>query len=485
MKKIILIAGILFVAPLFSFAASPTVMSFVAGSSMLGSGQIASLTWNLADAGGYSFVIPCVTSVKFKKLDGTLFACDTPTPSTAISANGIDLSVWNYSGSTKTFTARIIPKDASSVDYISGAREIQLSVTPMQHPIENVVASTSVSSLVPYLLSWTGSLLDGINLSLSCSSSIHTAVTTASSPSVLAQSELPCGTQIFPQSLPASGSVTLSFKNTDTMTRDIILILSPMMSPGLYNGMQTERITLSVDPYIAPKAQTSSFAASTTLLSTLEGTPLSFSWTTTGTTGANIILSCNDHITATIVTENGTSTPRCGTIAFTNPLSPIGTGTIAFFNNDLVAQPINLTLLPALTQGGFDGTAGKNLTFQILPKGVTPTILPETPHLIGTVLDIPTLQKNTEQGTTTISAKIMFTKNLVRGASGSDVRNVQEFLKKDLDIYPEGIVNGTFGPATERAIKRFQLKNKIADAKNPGYGIIGPKTRAFMNSLNK
>ena len=484
MKKIILIAGILFVAPLFSFAASPTVTSFVAGSSMLGSGQIASLTWNLADAGGYSFIIPCVTSVKFKKIDGTLFPCDTSTPSTAISANGIDLSVWNYSGSTKTFTARIIPKDASSVDYPSSARDIQLSVTPMQHPIENVVASTSVSSLVPYVLSWTASLLDGINLSLSCSSDIHTAVITSSSPSVLAQSELPCGTQIFPQNLPASGSITLLFKNADTMTRDITLILSPMMSPGLYNGMQTERITLSVNPYIAPKAQTSSFTASTTLLSTLEGTPLSFSWATTGTTGANISVSCNDHVTATIVTNSGTSTPRCGTIAFTNPLSATGTGTITFLNNDLVSQPINVTLLPQLTNGGFDGTAGKNLTFQILPKGVTPTILPETPHLTGTVFDTPTLQKNTEKGTTELVAKIMFTKNLARGASGSDVRDIQEFLKKDAGVYPEGITNGMFGPITERAVKRFQLKNNIADAKNPGYGIIGPKTRAFINSLN-
>ncbi|MEK7107488.1 MAG: peptidoglycan-binding domain-containing protein [Patescibacteria group bacterium] len=72
---------------------------------------------------------------------------------------------------------------------------------------------------------------------------------------------------------------------------------------------------------------------------------------------------------------------------------------------------------------------------------------------------------------------------LKRGSSGADVTRLQQFLARDKSIYPEGIVNGTYGPLTEKAVQRFQVKNGIVSSGTPdttGYGAVGPRTAAAM-----
>jgi len=77
----------------------------------------------------------------------------------------------------------------------------------------------------------------------------------------------------------------------------------------------------------------------------------------------------------------------------------------------------------------------------------------------------------------------IFTKSLFLGLIDNDVKNLQQLLKSDPSIYPEGVVNGKFGPATLRAVKRFQLKYNITTENGPGYGYVGPKTRVKLNEL--
>ncbi|TSC78374.1 MAG: hypothetical protein G01um101429_834, partial [Parcubacteria group bacterium Gr01-1014_29] len=72
--------------------------------------------------------------------------------------------------------------------------------------------------------------------------------------------------------------------------------------------------------------------------------------------------------------------------------------------------------------------------------------------------------------------EIALTRSLRRGSSGDDVKQLQEFLAQDKDVYPQGLATGFFGPATERAVKRFQEKNGIEPV-----GIVGPITRAKLN----
>ncbi len=76
-------------------------------------------------------------------------------------------------------------------------------------------------------------------------------------------------------------------------------------------------------------------------------------------------------------------------------------------------------------------------------------------------------------------------KPLSVGSKGSDVSALQNFLKaQGSDVYPDGTVSGNFGPLTEKALGRFQLKyGLVKSAKDVGYGYLGPKTRAKINEL--
>ncbi len=82
-----------------------------------------------------------------------------------------------------------------------------------------------------------------------------------------------------------------------------------------------------------------------------------------------------------------------------------------------------------------------------------------------------------------------FKYNLYFGTTDSttegEVTRLQKWLSTMPEIYPEGDVTGYFGPATERAIKKYQAKHGIVSSGSPdttGYGVLGPKTRGKVNS---
>lgn len=51
-----------------------------------------------------------------------------------------------------------------------------------------------------------------------------------------------------------------------------------------------------------------------------------------------------------------------------------------------------------------------------------------------------------------------FKRNLVSGSKGEDVRQLQECLARDKEVYPEGEITGFFGAKTRAAVIRFQEK---------------------------
>lgn len=83
--------------------------------------------------------------------------------------------------------------------------------------------------------------------------------------------------------------------------------------------------------------------------------------------------------------------------------------------------------------------------------------------------------------TVTSSASVAVTSitySLARGMKNNQVVRLQQILAKYPDIYPEGLITGYFGSATERAVKLFQEKYELEQV-----GYTGPKTRALLNSL--
>lgn len=81
-------------------------------------------------------------------------------------------------------------------------------------------------------------------------------------------------------------------------------------------------------------------------------------------------------------------------------------------------------------------------------------------------------------GSTTATTSSCFTKTLQVGSTGTEVTALQNALKGDATIYPEGLTTGYFGSLTEAAVKKFQAKYGIDQV-----GIVGPVTRAKLNSL--
>src|SRR3989344_2206036 len=77
-----------------------------------------------------------------------------------------------------------------------------------------------------------------------------------------------------------------------------------------------------------------------------------------------------------------------------------------------------------------------------------------------------------------LKSQAKLARSLSRGLSGDDVRTIQEWLARDRDVYPEGIVSGYYGALTEKAIKKFQKKHCIEQV-----GIVGPKTRAQLERI--
>jgi hypothetical protein len=83
-----------------------------------------------------------------------------------------------------------------------------------------------------------------------------------------------------------------------------------------------------------------------------------------------------------------------------------------------------------------------------------------------------------------------FTRGLDRGAVHEQVRNLQRVLNADPDtrvasagVGSPGQETSYFGSLTVAAVKKFQQKYNIAGPGDPGYGYVGPKTRAQLNSL--
>jgi hypothetical protein len=75
------------------------------------------------------------------------------------------------------------------------------------------------------------------------------------------------------------------------------------------------------------------------------------------------------------------------------------------------------------------------------------------------------------------------TENLRYGSTGSQVVLLQTILQQQGFFPTEITCNGTFGPTTLKAVEAFQIKNSIATSGSPGYGLVGPKTRAALNQL--
>ena len=84
----------------------------------------------------------------------------------------------------------------------------------------------------------------------------------------------------------------------------------------------------------------------------------------------------------------------------------------------------------------------------------------------------------------------VFNRALTIGSTGEDVKRLQQLLNSNSDTQVSssgagspGSETTTFGPATQKAVQKFQQKHGLAQPGDPGYGYVGPKTRAKLQEV--
>lgn len=90
----------------------------------------------------------------------------------------------------------------------------------------------------------------------------------------------------------------------------------------------------------------------------------------------------------------------------------------------------------------------------------------------------PTPTPSTPSGSVLGATTFKFTHDVVFGEDNDDVFRIQQLLKTDPEIYPEGTVSGYFGPKTEGAIRNLQTRFGLDPV-----GVVGPATTALLERL--
>lgn len=96
------------------------------------------------------------------------------------------------------------------------------------------------------------------------------------------------------------------------------------------------------------------------------------------------------------------------------------------------------------------------------------------------VEDMTNLPKEANVRAHQVQECLQISRVIRQGASGEEVKQLQEFLKEK-GYFEFDKITGYYGPVTEDAVKKFQAKEGLVSKGNPettGYGQIGPKTRA-------
>jgi hypothetical protein len=127
------------------------------------------------------------------------------------------------------------------------------------------------------------------------------------------------------------------------------------------------------------------------------------------------------------------------------------------------------------------GTAAPDTRTTTPPVTVAPVIPPIVPQ-----------QAPAQPSPTPISP---FTRQLDLGATGADVKSLQQFLNKQGFAVAQpgqpgsaGFETEYFGPATQKALQQFQAAQGIVSTGDPlstGYGRVGPATLKKLNELYK
>lgn len=478
MKKGFLL--LLSVAYIYSFSlpvfaqTTPQVSNLSASPSSVSTGTLLSLSWTLSNATGYSIRFTCESGVTVFSESGASFPCGTRVPVISAGSGSLGYSLINVTGIQQRVGITMYPKDSAGTDSDAGSMTTYVYVNSVVNPITDFTSSTlTPQSGVPFTLSWLSHHITGVNIKIDCSPDI---VITP-----LSTTPFVCGSMLSSTSLSASGSQLITATNRSLFASPITVTILPLITAGSYDGINSKTISLSIGGALPPEdASASSFAsASGTVLS---GATSTFSWVTKNAAGANIQIECMDG--TTIFDASGSTLP-CGRLGFASPIKLASSTSLRIVNSGVTRKPLRVSLLLLRADGTYLPAVNRDITVTVLGSGET--VLPTSVSAAGNTTTMPASVSPTAQTVSTTSATQKsvppLTITLRYGMRHAQVTALQTFLSLDSSIYPEASITGLFGPATKRAVQRFQKRYKITDEKNNAYGLVGPSTRAKINSL--
>ncbi len=138
-----------------------------------------------------------------------------------------------------------------------------------------------------------------------------------------------------------------------------------------------------------------------------------------------------------------------------------------------LAAAVALGLFASSVLPGFASAATLQENLQMVQ-----TLTNQIKELQARILSLQTEQKQLQSTTSQTILEVI--QGLKEGSEGDHVTTLQTLLAADAAIYPEGKVTGFFGPATRRAIQRFQARNGLEQV-----GSVGPRTRSLLNAWIK
>jgi len=289
---------------------------------------------------------------------------------------------------------------------------------------------------------------------------------------------------VFTATLPTVGAVTYTVASSDTTTSDIatgldaaILASSGYASQDFTSAASTNTVVLTAKVAGTGFTQTSSATNRSATAQVVVFTP------------ANV----SDSYTYSI-TINGASyvyepASGDGVKQIVEGLQPLvdAASAVSCTENDVAvtctAGSAGTTFTYSANASPTSGSTSSGSYFRVAPSAMAPSASPalQVADLLRQLGVIKAQLAELTAGARTRSAQ--FTRSLHRGVTGDDVRQLQEFLARDSEIYPENLVTGYFGPLTEAAVQRFQLKHGIVTAGSAGYGWFGPRTTAKLLEL--
>jgi hypothetical protein len=441
-------------------ATEPTVTTFTASPATVNSGYGSTLSWNIMNGENGTITFSgCDSGVTIDDNGTTALSCGS-----ALSVSGVNSSepftFYNVSGTGKSITASFVPQDAYGTLYPDRTVTTSIYINAASQTITDFSSSNpTVTSGGTVTLNWTGNGIPGVNLQFDCNPNL-TIVDNGTT--------LQCGTLAYSTQLAGSGSETLTVTNSSYGATDLVAHVIPAIDSSSYDATHSKSIDIPVVPPTTANLVPAINSVTASANTVATGKSVDLVWTSTSTPGVNLQLACVSNVVVSTIVNNATTTLQCYSPAFSTPLAANGTTTLILTNVGISQQTLPITIVPQSAQGAI-GTASKTVAITILAPGA------QAP--------VQNSSTNSGTGSTSGTPHTPITLGLDVGATNSQVSLLQAFLAKDASIYPEGRVTGHFGPLTQAAVEKFQLRYGLAKVGDAAYGYVGPKTRAKINSL--